>query len=159
MNTIYPCLWFDNQAEEAMNFYASVFPNSRVLDIARYGKGAPMPEGTVLTVMAELNGQQVMALNGGPQDFGFSEAFSFYVGCEDQAEVDDLWEKLTEGGEPGPCGWLKDKYGLSWQIVPTALGEMLGDQDPDKAARVMQAMLQMGKLDIGELRKAYDGNL
>ncbi len=158
MKDIYPCLWFDNQAEEAMNFYASVFPNSRVLDISRYGNDGPMPDGTAFVVRAELNGQQVMALNGGPQHFGFSEAISFYVGCESQDEVDRLWDQLTEGGEPGPCGWLKDKYGLSWQIVPTALGEMLGDRDPLKAQRVMEAMLQMDKLDIAELQKAYSGN-
>ncbi len=157
MKATYPCLWFDNQAEEAMNFYASVFPNSRVLDVSRYGQGGQMPEGTAFVVRAAINGQEMMALNGGPQHFGFSEAISFYVGCENQEEVDRLWEKLTEGGEPGPCGWLKDKYGLSWQIVPTALGEMLGDQDPLKAQRVMQAMLQMGKLDIAALQKAYDG--
>ncbi len=157
MKDIYPCLWFDNQAEDAMNFYASVFPNSRVLDVSRYGSDSPMPEGTAFVVRAELNGQQVMALNGGPQDFGFSEAISFYVGCETQAEVDRLWDTLTEGGEPGPCGWLKDKYGLSWQIVPTALGEMLGDEDRFKAQRVMEAMLKMGKLDVAELQKAYDG--
>ncbi len=158
MKAIYPCLWFDNQAEEAMNFYASVFPNSRVLDISRYGNDGPLPDGTAFVVRAELNGQQVMALNGGPQHFGFSEAISFYVGCENQQEVDTLWEKLTEGGEPGPCGWLKDKYGLSWQIVPTALGDMLGDHDVEKASRVMEAMLQMGKLDIAELQKAYSGD-
>ncbi len=159
MKAIYPCLWFDNQAEEAMNFYASVFPDSRVLDISRYGSNGQLPEGTAFVVRAELNGQQMMALNGGPQDFGFSEAISFYVGCETQEEVDTLWDKLSEGGEPGPCGWLKDKYGLSWQIVPTALGEMLGDQDRLKAQRVMEAMLQMGKLDVAQLQKAYDGNL
>ncbi len=158
MKAIYPCLWFDNQAEEAMNFYASVFPNSQVLDVSRYGQGSPMPEGTAFVVRAELNGQQVMALNGGPQDFGFSEAISFYVGCENQEEVDSLWQKLSEDGEPGPCGWLKDRYGLSWQIVPTALGEMLGAQDPQKAQRVMEAMLKMGKLDVAELQRAYDGD-
>ena len=157
MKATYPCLWFDNQAEEAMNFYASVFPNSRVLDISRYGSGSPMPEGTAFVVRGEINGQQMMALNGGPQHFGFSEAISFYVGCESQEEVDRLWQKLTEGGEPGPCGWLKDRYGLSWQIVPTALSDMLGDQDHQKAARVMEAMLKMGKLEIAELQKAYDG--
>ncbi len=157
MKAIYPCLWFDDQAEDAMNFYASVFPNSRVLDISRYGSNGPMPEGTAFVVRAELNGQPVMALNGGPQNFGFSEAISFYVGCENQEEVDHLWETLTDGGEPGPCGWLKDKYGLSWQIVPTALGEMLGGGDTLKAQRVMEAMLQMGKLDVAELQRSYDG--
>ncbi len=157
MKTIYPCLWFDNQAEEAMNFYASVFPNSHVIDISRYGKEAPMPEGTAFVVRAEINGQQMMALNGGPAHFGFTEAVSFFANCENQEEVDHLWEKLCEGGEPGPCGWLKDRYGLSWQIVPTALGEMIGDSDPLKAQRVVEAMLQMGKLDIAELQKAYEG--
>src|SRR5512143_244527 len=157
MKAIYPCLWFDNQAEEAMNFYASVFPNSQVLDISRYGEGSPMPKGTAFVVKATLNGQQVMALNGGPEHYRFNEAISFYAGCENQEEVDRLWEKLTEGGEPGPCGWLKDKYGLSWQIVPTALGEMLGDNDVEKASRVMQAMLQMSKLDIAALQQAYEG--
>ena len=157
MNSMYPCLWFDNQAEEAMNFYVSLFPNSRLLDVSRYGANSPMPEGTAFVVRAELNGQQMMALNGGPQDFGFSEAISFYVGCENQEEVDRLWDKLSEGGEPGPCGWLKDRYGLSWQIVPTALGDMLGDGNVEKASRVMEAMLKMGKLEIAELQKAYDG--
>lgn len=157
MKATYPCLWFDNQAEEAMNFYASVFPNSRVLDVSRYGQGGQMPEGTAFVVRAAINGQEMMALNGGPQHFGFSEAISFYVGCENQEEVDHLWEELCEGGEPGPCGWLKDKYGLSWQIVPTALGEMLGDPDAAKSQRVMQAMLKMSKLDVNVLRKAYEG--
>ncbi len=157
MKSIYPCLWFDNQAEEAMNFYSSVIPNSQVLDVSRYGKDSPMPEGTAFVVRAELNGQQVMALNGGPAHYNFSEAISFFVNCENQQEVDALWEKLSEGGEPGPCGWLKDRYGLSWQIVPTALGEMLGAGDPEKANRMIQAMLQMGKLDIAALQRAYDG--
>jgi len=157
MKKITPFLWFDDQAEEAMNFYVSVFPNSRVLGISRYGDDAPGPKGKVMTAAFELNGQQFTALNGGPQDFHFSEAISFYVDCESQEEVDYLWEKLTEGGEPGPCGWLKDKYGLSWQIVPTALGEMLGDEDPARASRVMQAMLTMGKIEIAGLRKAYEG--
>ena len=157
MKKITPFLWFDDQAEEAMNFYVSVFPNSRVPGISRYGDDAPGPKGKVMTAAFELNGQQFTALNGGPQDFHFSEAISFYVDCESQEEVDYLWEKLTEGGEPGPCGWLKDKYGLSWQIVPTALGEMLGDEDPARASRVMQAMLTMGKIEIAGLRKAYEG--
>jgi predicted 3-demethylubiquinone-9 3-methyltransferase (glyoxalase superfamily) len=157
MKTMYPCLWFDNQAEEAMNFYASVFPHSRVLDISRYGKSAPMPEGTVLTVMAELNGAKVMALNGGPAHYGFTEAISLLVNCDDQAEVDTLWEKLSEGGQQGPCGWLRDKYGLSWQIVPIALGEMLADKDAARSQRVMEAMLKMSKLDIAVLRQAYEG--
>ncbi len=157
MKSIYPCLWFDNQAEEAINFYVSLFPNSQIMDISRYGQGATLPEGTAFVIRAELNGQQVMALNGGPQEFGFNEAISLFVNCENQAEVDRLWEKFSEGGEPGPCGWIKDKYGLSWQIVPTALGELMGDSDPEKAGRVMQAMLQMGKLDVAALQRAYDG--
>ncbi len=157
MKNISPFLWFDNQAEEAMRFYVSVFPHYRILHVSRYGKGGRLPEGTVMTIAAELNGMEIMALNGGPQHFGFSEAISFYVNCENQEEVDYLWAKLTEGGEPGPCGWLKDQYGLSWQIVPTALGEMLGDEDPAKRERVMQALLKMGKLDIAELRRAYEG--
>ncbi len=157
MKKITPFLWFDDQAEEAMNFYVSVFPNSRVLNVSRYGDDAPGPKGKVMTATFELNGQQFMVLNGGPQDFHFSEAISFFVDCETQEEVDRLWEKLTEGGEPGPCGWLKDKYGLSWQIVPAALGEMLGDPDPARASRVMQAMLKMSKIEIAGLRRAYEG--
>ncbi len=157
MKKITPFLWFDDQAEEAMNFYGSVFPDSRVLNVSRYGDDAPGPKGRIMSATFELNGQQFMALNGGPQDFHFSEAISFFVDCETQAEVDRLWDRLTEGGEPGPCGWLKDKYGLSWQIVPTALGEMLNDPDPAKASRVMQAMLKMSKIEIAGLRQAYEG--
>ncbi len=157
MKKITPFLWFDNQAEEAMNFYVSVFKNSRVLGVSRYGDTGPGPKGQVMTASFSLNGQEFTALNGGPQHFGFTEAISFYVDCETQQEVDDLWEKLTKEGEPGPCGWLKDKYGLSWQIVPSALGEMLGDKDPGKAGRVMQAMLKMSKLDVAALRQAYEG--
>ncbi len=157
MNKITPFLWFDNQAEEAANFYVSVFKNSKVLGVSRYGEAGPGPKGSAMTVSFELNGQQFTALNGGPAHFGFSEAISFYVDCETQAEVDELWEKLTAGGEPGPCGWLKDKYGLSWQIVPKTLIQLLGDKDPAKANRTMQAMLKMSKLDIAELQRAYDG--
>ena len=157
MNKITPFLWFDNQAEEAMNFYVSVFKNSRVLGVSRYGDAGPGPKGRVMTATFELDGQEFTALNGGPVQFGFTEAISFYVNCKDQQEVDYFWEKLSEGGEPGPCGWLKDKYGLSWQIVPTALPEMLGDKDPEKARRVTEAMLKMGKLDIAGLRRAYEG--
>jgi len=157
MNGITPFLWFDNQAEEAMNFYVSVFKNSKVLDISRFGSEGPGPKGQVMTATFELNGQQFTALNGGPQNFGFSEAISFYVSCENQEEVDYLWERLTDGGEPGPCGWLKDKYGLSWQIVPTALTDLLGDKDPARAGRAMQAMLKMSKIDIEGLRKAANG--
>ena len=157
MQKITPFLWFDDQAEEAMNFYVSVFKNSKVLSVSRYGNEGPGQAGKVMTVSFELNGQEFTALNGGPQHFGFSEAISFFVNCENQEEVDFLWGKLTEGGEPGPCGWLKDKYGLSWQIVPTVLGDLLGDKDQAKAGRVMQAMLKMSKIDVAGLRQAYEG--
>jgi len=155
MQKITPFLWFDDKAEEAMNFYLSIFKNSRVISISRYGDGAPVPSGTVMTATFELNGQEFMALNGGPY-FKFTEAISFFVSCETQQEVDELWMKLSAGGEEGQCGWLKDKFGLSWQIVPTALGELLGDQDAEKAGRVMQAMLRMKKIVIADLRKAYE---
>ena len=155
MNKITPFLWFDDKAEEAMNFYVSIFKNSKVLDISRYGKNAPYPEGTAFLVTFQLDGQNVMALNAGPE-FKFTEAISMYVNCETQTEVDTLWEKLSEGGEESQCGWLKDKYGLSWQIVPTALGRLMGDKDPEKASRVMQAMLQMSKIDIKKLQEAYE---
>jgi predicted 3-demethylubiquinone-9 3-methyltransferase (glyoxalase superfamily) len=153
---ITPFLWFDNNAEEAINFYVSVFKNSRIVNITRYGDGGPGPKDTVMSATFELNGQEFMALNGGPA-FPFTEAISLFVSCENQPEVDELWEKLTEGGEPSRCGWLKDKYGLSWQIIPTALGELMGDPDPEKSRRVMEAMLQMGKIDIKALQEAYDG--
>jgi predicted 3-demethylubiquinone-9 3-methyltransferase (glyoxalase superfamily) len=152
---IAPFLWFDDRAEEAMNFYVSIFKRSRVLNISRYGEAGPGPQGSVMTATFELGGQEFMALNGGPE-FKFTEAISFFVNCETQEEVDELWEKLSAGGEKGPCGWLKDKYGVSWQIVPTALGEMLSDPDPEKSKRVTQAMLQMKKLDINALRRAYE---
>ena len=152
---IAPFLWFDNQAEEAVNFYVSIFKHSKVTSISRYGEAGPGPKGTVMTATFELEGQEFIALNGGPE-FKFTEAISFFVNCETQAEVDELWEKLSAGGEKGPCGWLKDKYGVSWQIVPTALGEMLSDPDPEKSKRVTQAMLQMKKLDIDALRRAYE---
>jgi predicted 3-demethylubiquinone-9 3-methyltransferase (glyoxalase superfamily) len=152
---IAPFLWFDDRAEEAMNFYVSIFKRSRVLNISRYGEAGPGPQGSVMTATFELDGQEFMALNGGPE-FKFTEAISFFVNCETQEEVDELWEKLSAGGEKGPCGWLKDKYGVSWQIVPTALGEMLSDPDPEKSKRVTQAMLQMKKLDINALRRAYE---
>ena len=155
MNKITPFLWFDDKAEEAMNFYVSIFKNSKVLDISRYGKGAPYPEGMAFVVSFQLDGQPVMALNAGPQ-FKFTEAISMYVSCETQAEVDLLWDKLSEGGEKGRCGWLKDKYGLSWQIVPTALGELMNDKNPEKASRVMQAMLKMNKIDINLLEQARE---
>ena len=152
---ITPFLWFDNQAEEAVNFYVSIFKNSKITSIDRYGEAGPGPKGTVMTASFELEGQGFMALNGGPE-FRFTEAISFFVSCETQAEVDELWEKLSAGGEKGPCGWLKDKYGVSWQIVPTILGELLNDPDPEKSKRVMQAMLQMKKIDINALKRAYE---
>jgi predicted 3-demethylubiquinone-9 3-methyltransferase (glyoxalase superfamily) len=153
MKEITPCLWFDTEGEDAARFYTAVFPNSRILDVARYGSEGPRPEGTVMTVAFELDGQKFVALNGGPQ-FTFSEAISFQVLCESQEEVDGYWSKLSEGGEEGPCGWLKDRFGLSWQIVPTRLPELLGDPDREKAQRVMAAMLQMKKIQIDELERA-----
>jgi predicted 3-demethylubiquinone-9 3-methyltransferase (glyoxalase superfamily) len=153
MQKITPFLWFDNQAEEAMNFYVSIFKNSRVGKVTRYGDAGPGPKGTVMSATFQLDGQEFMALNAGPL-FKFTEAVSFYVNCESQQEVDYFWDKLSAGGEPGRCGWLKDKYGLSWQIIPTALGEALGNKDPEKAKRAMQAMLQMSKIDIARLKQA-----
>ncbi len=154
MHKITPFLWFDNQAEEAMNFYVSVFKNSKITSVSRYGEGAPIPAGTVMSITGELDGQPVMALNAGPV-FKLTEAFSFYVNCDSQAEVDELWGKLTaDGGEESQCGWLKDKFGLSWQIIPSALGEALGNPDPEKAKRAMEAMLKMRKIDIEALRRA-----
>jgi predicted 3-demethylubiquinone-9 3-methyltransferase (glyoxalase superfamily) len=155
MQKITPFLWFDDQAEEAATFYVSVFDNSRIVSVSRYGEAGPGPEGAVMTVTFQLDGQEFTALNGGPV-FQFSEAVSFFVHCESQAEVDELWERLSEGGEKGQCGWLKDKYGVSWQIVPTVLGEMLSDPDPERARRVNEAMLTMTKLDIPALRQAYE---
>jgi predicted 3-demethylubiquinone-9 3-methyltransferase (glyoxalase superfamily) len=155
MQKITPFLWFDNQAEEAINFYVSIFKNSKVMSVSRYGAGAPVPAGTVMSATFALDGQEFMALNAGPL-FKFTEAISFFVNCETQAEVDELWEKLSAGGEAGRCGWLKDKYGLSWQIIPSALGEMLQDKDPEKSKRVMEAMLKMDKIDIKILRQAYE---
>lgn len=155
MQKITPFLWFDNQAEEAINFYTSIFRNSRVLNVARYGDAGPGPAGSVMTATFELDGQEFTALNGGPQ-YKFTEAISFLVNCKTQKEVDELWEKLSEGGEEGPCGWLKDKFGVSWQIIPTALGEMLSDPDPAKAQRVMEAMLKMKKIEIPLLQQAYE---
>ena len=156
MQKITPFLWFDDNAEEAMNFYISIFRNSRIVNIARYGEAGPGPKGTVMTGTFQLDGQEFVALKGGPH-FKFTEAVSFVVNCETQEEVDEFWEKLSEGGEKSRCGWLKDKYGLSWQIVPTVLVEMALDKDPEKSKRVMQAMLQMDKLDIKTLKQAYDG--
>jgi predicted 3-demethylubiquinone-9 3-methyltransferase (glyoxalase superfamily) len=153
---ITPFLWFNDNAEEAINFYTSLFKNSKVLNVARYGDAGPGPSGTVMSATFQLEGQEFMALNGGPE-FRFTEAISLFVKCETQAEVDELWQKLTEGGEESQCGWLKDKYGLSWQIIPNALSEMLSDKDPDKAGRVMRAMLPMQKIDIKTLQEAYAG--
>jgi predicted 3-demethylubiquinone-9 3-methyltransferase (glyoxalase superfamily) len=153
MPEITPCLWFDTEGEEAAEFYTSVFPNSRIVDVARYGSAGPRPEGIVMTVAFELDGQKFVALNGGP-DFTFNEAVSFEVRCKTQEEVDTYWSKLSEGGEEGPCGWLKDKFGLSWQVVPQALYDLLSDPDPEKSQRVMSAMLQMGKIEIDELERA-----
>jgi predicted 3-demethylubiquinone-9 3-methyltransferase (glyoxalase superfamily) len=155
MQKITPWLWFDTQGEEAANFYITVFENSRILDVARYGVAGPGPEGAVMTVTFELDGQKLVALNGGPH-FTFNEAISFQVSCETQDEVDYLWSKLSQGGEEGPCGWLKDKYGVSWQIVPTALAELIGDPDPEKAQQAMKAMLGMRKIDIEALRRAVN---
>lgn len=160
MQKITPFLWFENQAEEAANFYVSVFSgvkgtnaDAKVLSVSRFGEGAPGPAGTVMTAAFQIHGQEFTALNGGPQ-FNFTEAISFAVSCETQEEVDYLWEKLTEGGEESQCGWLKDKYGLSWQIVPSILGELLQNEDPEKAQNVMKAMLQMHKMDIKTLKQA-----
>ena len=151
---ITPFLWFDNNAEEAINLYTSVFKDAKIVSVSRYGEAGPGQAGTVMTATFTLDGQEFMALNGGPE-FKFTEAISFFVNCETQEEVDELWEKLSEGGEKGQCGWLKDKFGVSWQIVPTALGELLGDKDPEKAKRVLEAMLQMHKIDIAKLKQAY----
>lgn len=155
MQKIVPFLWFDGKAEEAMNFYVSIFKNSKVLSVTRYGPAGPGPKGTVMSATFQLEGQQFYALNGGPQ-FKFTPAISLFVNCQTQQEVDDLWKKLSAGGREDQCGWLQDKYGLSWQIIPTVLGEMLGDKDAGKAERVMRAMLQMKKIDIKGLRQAYD---
>jgi predicted 3-demethylubiquinone-9 3-methyltransferase (glyoxalase superfamily) len=150
-----PNLWFDTQAEEAANFYCSIFPNSRIVSIARYPEGSPGPTGEVMTVEYELDGQRYVHINGGPQ-FTFSEAVSFQINCADQAEVDYYWDRLTDGGEESQCGWLKDRYGFSWQVVPAGMEELFGDPDPSRAQRAMQAMLQMKKLDVEELLRAAD---
>ena len=155
--TITPCLWFDGQAEEAAHFYTSVFKNSKITDVSRYGEGAPVPAGTALTVAFELDGRPFTALNGGPQ-FQFNEAISLQVPCETQDEVDEYWTRLGEGGAEGQCGWLKDRYGLWWQLVPTALPGILGGPDAEGAARAMAAMMGMQKLDIAALQAAYDGD-
>jgi len=153
MGGLTTCLWFDTDGEDAARFYTSVFPNSKVIDITRYGDAGPREAGTVMTVEFELDGARFVALNGGP-DFSFSEAISFQVSCDDQAEVDSYWSELSDGGEEGPCGWLKDRFGVSWQIVPKALPELLGSSDRETSQRVMRAMLQMKKIEIDELERA-----
>jgi predicted 3-demethylubiquinone-9 3-methyltransferase (glyoxalase superfamily) len=159
MQKISPCLWFDDQAEEAVDFYAFVFANSKIISVSRYGKEsaqvAGKPEGSVMVMEFELEGQRFMALNGGPQ-FTFTPAISLMVNCETQAEVDELWDRLSEGGSEQQCGWLTDRYGVSWQIVPTRLGELMGGVDSEKSRKVMQALLQMRKIDLAELQRAYD---
>jgi predicted 3-demethylubiquinone-9 3-methyltransferase (glyoxalase superfamily) len=156
MNEITACLWFDDQAEEAADFYTSVFDEGRILEVTRYGPGGPGPEGSVVTVAFELDGRRFLALNGGPR-FTFDEAVSFQIACEDQEQVDRFWKQLSTGGEEGQCGWLKDRFGLSWQVVPTRLVELLGDPDPGRAQRATEAMLAMRKIDIGTLERAADG--
>jgi len=153
---ITPFLWFDDNADEAVNFYLSIFKDSRLLDTKRYGETGPGPKGTIMTATFELNGQQFIALNGGPR-FKFTEAVSFVVKCETQEEIDYYWDKLLDGGEPQRCGWLKDRFGLSWQIVPAQLSELFGGNDPQRAGRVMQAMMQMVKFDLAKLKEAYNG--
>jgi predicted 3-demethylubiquinone-9 3-methyltransferase (glyoxalase superfamily) len=156
VQSITPFLWFDDQAEEAATLYTSLFPNSRINKVTRYGEVGPGKAGTVMTVDFELKGRPFVALSGGPQ-YKFSEAVSFVVSCETQEEVDTYWEQLSEGGEKGPCGWLKDRYGLSWQVTPTVLDELLSDPDPERSQRVMAAMMKMGKIEIEPLRRAYEG--
>lgn len=155
MQKITPFLWFDGNAEEAMNLYTSIFPRSKVKDVSRYGEGGPGPKGSLMSATFELEGQEFMALNGGPH-YKFSPAVSFFVKCETQREIDEYWEKLSAGGETLQCGWLKDRFGLTWQIIPTILGDLLQDKDPKKAQGAMKAMLQMIKLDIAALQKAHD---
>ncbi len=155
MQKITPYLWFDDNAEEAANFYVSIFKNSKIGSVTRYGDAGPGPKGKVMIVTFEIEGLEFVALNGGPQ-FKFTEAISLFVNCATQAEVDELWEKLSAGGEKGPCGWLKDKYGLSWQIIPEALMDLMQDKDPEKSRRVTEAMLKMSKIDIAALRRAYE---
>ncbi len=156
MRPIVPNLWFDTEAEQAAEFYVSVFPDSRIVSRALYPEGAPGPAGTVMTVEFELQGQRFVGINGGPQ-FPFTEAVSFQITCETQEEVDRFWDVLTEGGEESMCGWLKDRYGLSWQVVPVGMEEVFADPDPERAQRAMQAMLGMKKLDLAALRAAADG--
>jgi predicted 3-demethylubiquinone-9 3-methyltransferase (glyoxalase superfamily) len=156
MPRITPCLWFETQAEEAARYYVSIFKNSKVGRISYYGEGAPMPKGTVLTVTFTLDGQEFMGLNGGPA-FKFTEAVSFMVNCKTQKEIDRYWAKLSEGGREVECGWVKDRYGLSWQIVPAEIGKMIADKNPARASRVLQAVMGMKKLDLAALKKAYAG--
>lgn len=156
MDRITTCLWFDTEAEEAAAFYTSLFPNSKIVNVFHYGSAGPRPEGMVMEVEFELDGRSFLALNGGPQ-FTFTEAISLQVDCKDQDEVDRLWETLSEGGEEGPCGWLKDRYGLSWQVIPAMMDEMFVDETSPGAKRAMAAMLEMTKMDIAALRRAYDG--
>lgn len=156
MDRITTCLWFDTEAEEAAAFYTSVFPNSKIVNVLHYGSAGPRPEGMVMEVEFELDGRSFLALNGGPQ-FTFTEAISLQVDCKDQDEVDRLWETLSDGGEEGPCGWLKDRYGLSWQIVPSVMYELIADPDPERVQRGIAAMLQMQKIVIDELERAADG--
>jgi len=155
MQKILPCLWFDNQAEEAVMFYTTIIKNSKIDKVSYFGDEGPGNKGSVLTMTFQINGQELMALNGGPE-YKFTPAMSLFMNCEDQEEVDYFWEKLSEGGEKGQCGWLTDKYGVSWQIVPTILGELMSDTDVKKVAKVMHALLQMKKLDIALLKKAYE---
>ena len=157
MQKITTFLMFNDQAEEAVNLYTSVFKNAKITNISRYGEGTPIPAGTVMSANFEIEGQEFFAFNGGPH-FHFAEGISLFVNCETQKEVDELWEKLSEGGEKSRCGWLKDKFGVSWQIIPSALGRLMGDKDPEKAGRVMQAMLKMNKIIIKDLEQAYAGH-
>ena len=156
MQSITPFLWFDGRAEEAMNFYVSIFKNSKVGKVSRYGDAGPGPKGSVMSATFTLDGQDFYALNGGPM-YKFTPAISFFINCETQAEVDNFWDKLSEGGRTDRCGWLQDKFGLSWQVVPSALGRLLGDKDPERSKRAMMAMMQMTKIDIAALEKAAAG--
>jgi predicted 3-demethylubiquinone-9 3-methyltransferase (glyoxalase superfamily) len=158
MPKITPFLWFDDQAEQAVEFYLSVFPDSRIIRVARHGEGGPGPEGSVMTIHFELDGNEFVALNGGPDHYGFDESISFVIDCATEKEVDHYWEALTDGGEEIACGWLKDRYGLRWQVVPSELLPLLGDPDPDRASRAMQAMLSMKKLDIRSIKAAAAGD-
>lgn len=158
MPAITPFLWFDDEAEEAAEFYVSVFPNSRIVEVSRYGEAGPGPAGTAMVVRFELDGQPFLALNGGPTTFVFDESISFVIDCADQAEVDAYWARLTAGGQESRCGWLKDRFGLSWQVVPAELHELLGDPDPERARRATEAMLSMGKLDLEAMRRAMEAS-